>query len=123
VYWNLDPGDNGGRDDPAWTTLNFGGLVSEDQVEIWNAMKDINREESQKRRANNRDSSAAILQEKGIPYETSNGGVHLVIRHKGRRADFWPGTGKWIVAGGKDFERVEARGVHSLIKFFERIKY
>lgn len=37
-----------------------------------------------------------ILRESGIPFSVSNGGYHVMFRHKGRSpVDFWPSTNKW----------------------------
>lgn len=81
------------------------------------------REDSAAKRASNRDWSAAHLKEKGIAFETRNDGVHLLVRHRGRRADFWPGTGKWIVraAAPGDKER-HGRGVRGLVRELEGVK-
>lgn len=72
------------------------------------------REESQKKRADNRKSSAIYLQENGIPFEPKNGGAHLVVEGHDCFIDFWPGTGKWITRNGhKGF------GVRNLIEFIK----
>ena len=68
-------------------------------------------QESAERRAGNRDSSAALLAERGIAFESKNSGVHLIVTHGEKVADFWPGTGKFIVRGGRD-----GRGVFNLLK-------
>lgn len=68
-------------------------------------------EESKERRAKHREKSAALLQERGIEFETKNGGAHLIVRHGDKVTDFWPGTGKWIVRQGK-----KGRGVFPLLK-------
>jgi hypothetical protein len=92
--------------------------VSEDQVDIWKAQK----EAGQEKRAQNRESSAEYLIAQGIPYTSNNGGVHLIIQFKGRRADFWPGTGKWVFNATTTAPRAEGRGVRQLVKFFSTIK-
>jgi len=63
--------------------------------ELFNAM----RKDGQERRANNRENSAAMLLERGISFESCNGGAHLIVSHGGKVVDFWPGTGKWLVRG------------------------
>jgi hypothetical protein len=68
-------------------------------------------QESAERRAGNRDSSAAVLAERGITFESKNSGVHLIVTHGEKVADFWPGTGKYIVRGGR-----QGRGVFNLLK-------
>ena len=82
-------------------------------------MRDIDRAveigwqaESVERRAKNRQSSAEILAERGIQFETKNMGAHLVVSHDGKVADFWPGTGKYIPRGGGR----PGRGVFNLLK-------
>lgn len=68
--------------------------------------------ESAERRSKNRESSAAILTEHGVKFESKSTGVHLIVTHEGKVVDFWPGTGKYIVRGtGKS-----GRGVFNLIK-------
>ncbi len=74
--------------------------------ELWEAHKQA----SQTKRANNRANSATALREANICYETKNGGAHLIVKHDGVVVDFWPGTGKWIVRGGKT-----GRGVFKLL--------
>ncbi|WP_114418957.1 hypothetical protein [Marinospirillum perlucidum] len=70
-----------------------------------------NKKESQERRASNRVQSTAILQQKGVPFESKNNGTHLIVGIKPELFDFWPGTGKWKCRRtGK-----EGRGVFSLL--------
>lgn len=69
------------------------------------------RKASQDKRARNREYSAKALTGAGIRYESKNGGAHLIVRHEGRTADFWPGTGKYSIRGGK-----QGRGVFNLIR-------
>jgi len=61
-------------------------------VEVFANLKDL----SQQRRAGNRESSAAILAEREVEFESRNEGAHLIVRHDGLTVDFWPGTGKFI---------------------------
>lgn len=82
---------------------------SETMGDYWRGVKPFLKEQSQKKRASNRDNSAKLLEAAGIPFESKNGGVHLVVAGK---YDFWPGTGLWIprgTGGGKH------RGIRSLI--------
>lgn len=69
--------------------------------------------ESIARRAQNRETSAAILTERGIPFESKNGGAHLVVTIGSLVADFWPGTGKFITRGANSRT---GRGVFRLIQ-------
>lgn len=72
------------------------------------------KEESQERRAKNRDQSPRHLEQEYIPYVSKNDGAHLIVGNEDNLVDFWPGTGKWIARkGGK------GRGVHNLIKFIK----
>lgn len=73
---------------------------------------------SQERRAANRESSAAMLGGAGIAFEMKNDGAHLIVRHGGVVADFWPGTGKFNIRGslGSDGKLRYERGVRLLIK-------
>lgn len=66
------------------------------------------RKEGQAKRASNRESSAKLLQDAGIPFERKNGGAHLIVAG---RYDFWPGTGVWIVRE----DGTKSRGVRKLI--------
>ncbi len=68
-------------------------------------------QESAERRAGNRESSAALLAERGVAFESKNSGVHLIVTHGEKVADFWPGTGKYIVRGGR-----QGRGVFNMLK-------
>lgn len=64
--------------------------------ETWRAIKELRQE----KRASNRDASATILINRGIPFESKNGGAHLIIKlDDGTAIDFWPGTGKFIFRG------------------------
>lgn len=77
--------------------------------EIIQGFRDM-KEASQEKRAHNREQSTEILRKCRVPFESHNGGAHLVIM-VGEFTDFWPGTGKWIVRGGPS-----GRGVFELLK-------
>lgn len=83
-------------------------LDGDDDSDMWRAHK----EESQKRREFNRNSSAQILRDKGIAFDEKNLGAHLIVKHDGKVADFWPGTGKYQVRGTGKYKR----GVFNLLK-------
>lgn len=70
------------------------------------------KERSKLKRAANRHGSAEILTARGIEFESKNGGAHLIVRHNGKVADLWPGTGRWIFRGGKP----DGRGVLNMIR-------
>lgn len=73
------------------------------------------KEESERRRANSRRDSAAMLRGKGVEFVSRNKGAHLVIED---RVDFWPGTGLWIVRA----DQHRGRGVKALCKWLKRNK-
>ena len=55
--------------------------------------------------------STNLLKDKGIDFESKNGGVHLVVTGCKGIYDFWPSTGKWKKRGTKKYKR----GVHKLL--------
>lgn len=69
------------------------------------------REYSQQKRASNREHSARMLTESQVPYESRNGGAHLIVSFGVVVVDFWPGTGKWIDRAGN-----QGRGVMNLLQ-------
>ena len=69
-------------------------------------------EESRIRRASHRESSAKVLADHGISFESKNDGAHLIVKHGDNIADFWPGTGKFIIRGSAKY----GRGVFNLLK-------
>lgn len=79
-------------------------------IEYFDALKQISKE----RRANNRESSAKVLTEHGVKFDSRNDGAHLIVSHNGKSVNFWPGTGKWI---SRHSSLVFGRGVFSLLKF------
>lgn len=81
-------------------------------AEIFGYMK----KRSAEKRADNRDSSAQLLSDRGIEFEEKNYGAHLIVRAGKHVADFWPGTGLWIVRGNG----ARRRGVFPLIKWAKK---
>jgi hypothetical protein len=81
--------------------------MSEETVEVFRAMD----EERRRRRQHNTTSSTQLLQEQGIPFESRNGGAHLIVDGV---ADFWPSTGLFIP---RDRQWAKDRGVMRLLKF------
>jgi hypothetical protein len=73
------------------------------------------RYESQKRRAHNRRSSAQLLRERSIAFESRNNGAHLIVSHRDKVLDLWPGTGRWRDRKGKG-----GFGVRNLLAYIER---
>lgn len=77
-------------------------------TEMWSAYK----ERSKTRRASNRENSAEMLEQAGIPFVSKNEGAHLIVEGRECYIDFWPGTGKWHSRdGAKGF------GVRNLLEF------
>lgn len=71
--------------------------------------------ESQERRAANRANGVLALEKAGIPFTTNNAGVHVMIQHKGKQLNYWPGTGLWQYPTAHS--RIERRGIRSLLQF------
>lgn len=67
----------------------------------------------QRKRADNRESSADMLRQAGIAFQSNNDGAHLIVRARGDTIDFWPGTGLWIRRGTNQ----RKRGVGKLLAF------
>jgi len=70
-------------------------------------------EKSRLKRAANRTSSAQILMDAGVIFESKNMGAHLIVSHDGETIDFWPGTGLWIVR----YNGLRGRGIKSMLKW------
>ena len=69
------------------------------------------KEASKRRRAGNRHRAPGILRKHGISFDSWNNGAHLRIYVNDKAiADFWPGTGKWIVPS-----KGRGRGIFNLI--------
>ena len=83
------------------------GVVTSDMGEMFNDW----RAAKQQKKRENLASSTDILTQRGIRFESKNGGVHLIVYAGERVVDFWPSTGKWIVRGGRT-----GRGVFKLLK-------
>lgn len=83
----------------------------ESMGDMWREIKKA----GQEKRASNRESSPALLAEKGIKFELKNDGAHLIVSHKEKVIDFWPGTGKWNVRKSRD----GGYGVFRMLKYLE----
>lgn len=83
-----------------------------DMGELFNAAREAGKE----RRASNRDTTPQVLRDHGLAFEVKNDGAHLVVKHAGKVADLWPGTGKYRVRrpGGKGEQY--RRGVFNLLR-------
>lgn len=58
-------------------------------------------EQRKEKRAANRETTPALLEAKGVPFESKNGGAHLIVHTHTGLVDLWPGTGRWIVRSNK----------------------
>jgi hypothetical protein len=82
-----------------------------DEGDYWRDVAPHMKEESQRKRASNREASARSLIDAGIHFDARNGGAHLIVYAANMVVDFWPGTGLWIARGTKKRQR----GVRRLI--------
>lgn len=74
----------------------------------WRAYREIGKG----KRERNKHNSTHILDENNVSYDSHNNGIHLVVKHNGFIADFWPSTGKYMVRGSTKYKR----GVHNLLR-------
>ena len=70
------------------------------------------KEEGRQRKERNKDWSTNRLKQLGIEFESCNDGVHLIVSHNGKVADFWPSTGKYKLRDQSEYKR----GIKKLIK-------
>ena len=68
-----------------------------DFVEDMKALDAMRREH----KASLREQAPEELRRAGILFEVKNLGAHLIVEGRYGYIDFWPGTGKWSVRGGK----------------------
>lgn len=89
-----------------------------DVGDYWRDVKDDMKAESKARRRHNREHSAGILRQAGVPFTEHNGGAHLFVTGARGIADFWPGTGKWILRSPdpRGGHCLTGRGVRNLLK-------
>jgi hypothetical protein len=73
------------------------------------------KEQGKQKREDNRKYSPQVLKTEGVKFDRKNWGAHLIVHGNNETIDFWPGTGKWIVRGGKT-----SRGVFALIKYIKK---
>lgn len=81
-----------------------------DMAEYWKDTKELRKSESKKRKDSNYSGSLKMLSDNGIEFEDK--GYHLVVKHNGMVADFWPTTGKFNIRKTRKYKR----GVRLLIK-------
>lgn len=70
-------------------------------------------EMTKEKRAKNTASSTEILVQRGIPFESKNGGSHLVVDAGSHMIDFWPSGGRWIA---RNLGKTNGRGVFKMLK-------
>lgn len=87
-------------------------MSTNETTEFW---RDI-RHERQERRASNKERGAFQLKSRGFKFEEKNDGQHLIVFHKGRVADYWPSSGRWIFRNTKE----NGYGVFNLMRALER---
>lgn len=80
-----------------------------DMGDIYRMMK----EDSKERKTNNFEKSTKLLQNKGIEFESKNGGYHLIVEQE---YDFYPSTGLFICRKTKK----KGRGVRNLLKKIDK---
>ena len=83
-----------------------------DVGEAFKATKELRAADSRKRKQSNKSGSMEMLHANNIEFEEKNCGYHLVVKHSGKIADFWPSTGKFNIRGDSRY----FRGVRLLIK-------
>ena len=76
-------------------------------AENYKAMREHNKE----KKTANMEYSTELLKTIGVPFESKNNGVHLVVQGRDCKIDYWPSTGKFITRNGK-----QGRGVKNLLK-------
>lgn len=80
--------------------------------DFWREKKKL----GQLKRASNREQAPILMTEAGIPFESKNGGAHLIVRDGELVINFWPGTGLWVVQG----HPMHHRGVFKLIRYVKK---
>lgn len=79
-----------------------------DMADIFNGW----REHKRAKRVSNTEQSTQLLIDADIPFESHNGGAHIVIKAGNAVYDFWPSTGLWWLRPTK----IKHRGVFRLIQ-------
>ena len=73
------------------------------------------REVKQKKKRSNLAASTGMLTNAGIPFQSNNGGIHLVLLKNEQFIDFWPSTGLWWIRGTNN----KRRGIQKLINYMK----
>ena len=74
------------------------------------SFRDMTRYKKEKRAANTQ-SSTRLLEANAVPFESKNGGAHLIVQGIDCTIDFWPSTGLFHIRGGR-----KGRGIRNLLK-------
>jgi hypothetical protein len=83
-----------------------------DMADGWAGWKEM----KQKKRRWNMAASTALLTGAGVPFQSHNSGVHLVLSKGEELIDFWPSTGLWWIRGTSN----KRRGIQKLIQHMKR---
>ena len=73
------------------------------------------KEERRQKKEMNMEYSTELLKTVGIPFESKNGGVHLIVDGLDCKIDYWPSTGKFITRKGRS-----GRGIKNLLKLCQQ---
>lgn len=79
--------------------------------DVFSALKEAKKQ----KKISNMEYSTYFLIENGFDVDIRNNGVHLIVSHNDKIADFWPSTGKFIFRSG-----ISGRGLKRLIKELEK---
>lgn len=82
-----------------------------DEGDFWRDLKPAMQEASKQKRKRNREHAVQILTDVEVPFVSKNNGIHLIVYGRNCIIDFWPGTGKYIIRGGKT-----GRGVRHVLE-------
>lgn len=89
--------------------------MSGDQGDYWRDVGPHMKQESQIRRAMNRESTAEHLTAAGVAFVSKNNGAHLLVAGDW---SLWPGTGRWR----HHSLPIEGRGVRDLLRAMQELK-
>lgn len=77
--------------------------------ELGDTFKEM-RQQRRDKKASNLTNSVQMLQQRGVPFKTFNGGIHLRVCNA---VDYWPSTGLWMHNGKRK------RGVFKLLHYLK----
>lgn len=86
-----------------------------DMGDYFRETKELRKQISKDKKERNSKGSRAILSRNGIEFDEKSD-FHLVVKHNGRIADFWPTTGKFCIRGTNQYKR----GVKLLITLLRK---